>query len=85
MKIQAFALSGSTLTQFRYVSQPTLEWLAPTLEGKPLPDATGRVAFLECSCRYPYGHVAKNFAIDFQRKVEVSAEGRLQFKRKERP
>lgn len=176
-------ISGPTLTQFRYVAQPTLAWLAPALAGKPLPDvelralrpgafsglpcgghigmlagmaerkclpdATGRVVFLECSCRYPkvaegyletlckagfftsaagvvfgditpgdesnkkltgaalkqglaevgrikrrfaervtcpvydrypYGHVAKNFAIDFQRKVEVSAEGRLQFK-----
>ena len=175
-------ISGPTLTQFRYVTGHTLEWLAPALAGKPLPpvqlrplkpgafsglpcgghvgmlagmaerkclpDASGRVVFLECSSRYPkttegyletlikagfftsaagivfgditpgdennkklkgdaqkkgmaevkrikrdfakrvacpvydkfpYGHVSKNFAIDFQRKVEVSAEGLLQF------
>ena len=181
-------ISGPSLTQFRYLDRPSLDWLAPALKGGPLPpqrltairpgacrglpcgghivmlrgmlqrkwlpDATGRVVFLECSVRhppvvrgyldelaasgwltncagvvfgditpgdanrnrlkgaartagladvarirrdfadrlscpvyagFPYGHVPLNFAIDFLREVEISADGILRFVQKERP
>ena len=34
---------------------------------------------------FPYGHVPLNFAIDFLREVEISADGILRFVPKERP
>ena len=80
-------ISGPSLTQFRYLKKPSLDWLADVLGKKPLkvqplkalkpgafaglpcgghldilrgmaerkllPDATGRVVFLECSVRDP--------------------------------
>ena len=49
-------------------------------ELKPIFDGLARRAKCPVYSGYPYGHVPRNFAIDFEREVEVTADGVLTFK-----